>query len=160
MSQVSITLNGRLYRLSCGAGQEARLRELAEHLERRIDRLAMDTRQFGDERLLVMAALLATDELLEARAQLEAVGFDERDSESAESAAAAGSAKNEHASGGDQIAPAASSVAPASAVPIATAGPVDGSSSPKPAAVGRNTLEARLAEARSARAAPTKVEGE
>ncbi|MGE0702023.1 MAG: cell division protein ZapA [Hyphomicrobiaceae bacterium] len=70
MGHVTVTLNGRSYRLRCGDGEEGRLAELAEHLSLRIDRLAMDFGQHGDERLLVMAAILATDELLETKARV------------------------------------------------------------------------------------------
>jgi cell division protein ZapA (FtsZ GTPase activity inhibitor) len=68
MGQVTITLNSRTYRLRCGDGEEARLLELADHLRQRIDRLATEFGQIGDDRLLVMAALLVTDELLDAQA--------------------------------------------------------------------------------------------
>ena len=70
MGQVSITLNGRTYRLRCGDGEEARLLELSAHLRDKIARLASDFGQVGDDRLMIMAALLITDELFEARAQL------------------------------------------------------------------------------------------
>ena len=70
MGQVTVSLNGRAYRLQCGDGEEARLRELAGHLNRRIEEL---TRKFGriaDDRLLVMAGLLIADELWEAKDKL------------------------------------------------------------------------------------------
>ena len=66
MGQVTITLNSRTYRLRCGDGEERRLLQLADHLKRRIDGLAAEFGQVGDDRLLVMAALLVTDELLDA----------------------------------------------------------------------------------------------
>lgn len=70
MGQVTVTINGRTYRLSCGDGDEARLLELAEHVRVRVEALAAEFGQVGDERLIVMAALLMADELLDARAQL------------------------------------------------------------------------------------------
>jgi cell division protein ZapA len=72
MGHVTITLNSRTYRLRCGDGEEPRLLELAEDLRRRIDRLASEFGQVGDDRLLVMAALLIVDELLDARQALAA----------------------------------------------------------------------------------------
>ena len=69
MGQVAITLNGRTYRLRCGDGEEARLLELSGHLRTKIDRLAAEFGQVGDDRLMVMAALLITDELFDARAR-------------------------------------------------------------------------------------------
>jgi cell division protein ZapA len=70
MRQVSITLNGRSYRLGCGEGEEARLKELTDYLGAKIEGLRPRPGQAGDERLLVMAAILVTDELFEARARL------------------------------------------------------------------------------------------
>jgi len=70
MGQITISLNGRSYRLSCGDGEEDRLRELADYVCQRIDELAGDFKQVGDDRLLVMAALMVTDELFDAREAL------------------------------------------------------------------------------------------
>lgn len=74
MGQVTVTLNGRTYRLRCGDGEETRLLQLAGHLEQRIDALAAEFGPVGDERLLLMAALLITDELWDMREQLERAG--------------------------------------------------------------------------------------
>ena len=71
MGQVAVTLNGRTYRLRCGDGDEARLLQLAGYLEQRIEALAVEFGQVGDERLLLMAALLVADELWDAREQLQ-----------------------------------------------------------------------------------------
>ena len=70
MPTVSVIINGRAYRLACGAGEEARLRDLADDLNRRIDHLATGAALPGDDRLIVMAALLVTDELLELKGRL------------------------------------------------------------------------------------------
>lgn len=70
MGQVTVTLNTKTYRLRCGDGEEQRLAELAEHVGQRIDQLASQFGQFGDERLLLMAALLITDDMLELKARL------------------------------------------------------------------------------------------
>ena len=67
MSHVSLTLNGRTYRLRCGEGQERRLEELAQHVQGHIDRLVQEFGQAGDDKLLVMAALLIADELWDER---------------------------------------------------------------------------------------------
>lgn len=74
MGHVTVTINGRSYKVGCGDGEEARLGQLAEALDRRVERLAMDFGQHGNERLLLMAALLTTDELLEARSRLTDLG--------------------------------------------------------------------------------------
>jgi cell division protein ZapA len=69
MGQVLITLNGRTYRMACADGQEERLTQLGAHLKTRVDSLAIQFGQVGEERLLLMAGLLVTDELFEAREQ-------------------------------------------------------------------------------------------
>jgi cell division protein ZapA len=71
MGQVSVTLNGRSYRLACGDGEEGRLLELASHVKARVDQLTLDFGQVGDGRLLLMAALLIADELWDTRKALE-----------------------------------------------------------------------------------------
>lgn len=73
MAQVLVTLNGRSYRLLCGDGEEARIKELAAFVRERIDDLSIELGQPGDDRLLVIAALMITDELWETQEQLRAV---------------------------------------------------------------------------------------
>ena len=66
MSHINVTINGRQYRMACEEGQEARLMRLAESLESRIESLRGKFGEIGDARLIVMAALTACDELLDA----------------------------------------------------------------------------------------------
>lgn len=73
MGQVTLSVNGRTYRIGCADGEEPRLRLLAAEVAARVDRMVMDFGQVGEARLLLMAALLATDELLDTRAELEAM---------------------------------------------------------------------------------------
>lgn len=70
MGQVAINVNGRLYRFDCGDGEEKRLQELAAYVKGRIESLVKEYGKVGDERLMLTAALLITDELLDTRAQL------------------------------------------------------------------------------------------
>ena len=70
MGQVAITVNGRSYRFDCGDGEEARLKELAAYVKGRVEALTREHGNVGEERLLLMAALLITDELWDARAAL------------------------------------------------------------------------------------------
>lgn len=70
MAQVTITLNGRTYRLQCGDGEEPRLIELADVVRGKLQSLVSEFGQAGDDRLLLMTALLIADELLETRARL------------------------------------------------------------------------------------------
>ena len=66
MAQVSVTINGRQYRMACEDGQESHLMRLAKDLDLRIDELRAKFGEIGDMRLTVMAALTVADELTEA----------------------------------------------------------------------------------------------
>jgi len=77
MGQVTVTLNGRSYRLSCGEGEEKRLLALADHVRGKLNMLVKQFGQAGDDRLLLMAALIIADELWDARARLRAAGLDD-----------------------------------------------------------------------------------
>ena len=67
MGQVTVSLNGRSYLLRCGDGEEGRLSELADYVGQRIDDLAMEFGQYGDERLLLMVTLMLADEAFDLR---------------------------------------------------------------------------------------------
>lgn len=71
MGQVSVTLNGRSYRLECSEGEESHLTELAEYLGSHVDEMRRKFGQVGDDRLILMASLVVTDELWELRRELE-----------------------------------------------------------------------------------------
>jgi cell division protein ZapA len=66
MSHINVTINDRQYRMACEEGQEVRLLKLAENLESRIQSLRGKFGEIGDARLIVMAALTACDELVDA----------------------------------------------------------------------------------------------
>jgi cell division protein ZapA len=66
MSQVSVTINGREYRMACEDGQESHLMKLAKMLDDRIEQLRGSFGEIGDTRLTVMAAITIADELSEA----------------------------------------------------------------------------------------------
>jgi cell division protein ZapA len=65
MSQVSVTINGRQFRMACEDGQEDHLMVLARELDVRIESLRAKFGEIGDNRLTVMAALTVADELAE-----------------------------------------------------------------------------------------------
>ena len=71
MGQVNVTLNGRTYRLECGEGEETHLIALAEYLGSHVDTMKRKFGQVGDDRLILMASLLVTDELWELRRQMQ-----------------------------------------------------------------------------------------
>ena len=73
MTQISLTINDRAYDVTCDDGQEEHLRKLAEHLDERVQDLAVAVGQVGEGRLLVMASLVVADELFEAYKELHAL---------------------------------------------------------------------------------------
>lgn len=70
MAEVAITLNGRTYRLECGDGEEEHLLALSEQVGDRLNKLQKQFGQIGDDRLLLMTALMIADELSEAHKKL------------------------------------------------------------------------------------------
>jgi cell division protein ZapA len=70
MAHVSVTINGRQYRVACEDGQEPHLTRLAHDLDRRIANLRGAFGEIGDSRLTIMAALILVDELTEQRQRL------------------------------------------------------------------------------------------
>ncbi len=70
MTQVSVTINGRQFRMACEDGQEPHLVDLARHLDARIADLRSKFGEIGDTRLTVMAALTLADELGELDARV------------------------------------------------------------------------------------------
>ncbi|MET0840562.1 MAG: cell division protein ZapA [Methyloceanibacter sp.] len=73
MGQVTVVLNGRTYRLECGEGEESHLIALAEYLGTHVEDMKRKFGQVGDDRLILMASLLVTDELWELRREMEAL---------------------------------------------------------------------------------------
>jgi cell division protein ZapA len=71
MPQVEIMVNDRAYKIACAEGEEERLVKLADYFDRQVRRLAGDLGQIGDQRLFLLAALTACDDLHEARARLD-----------------------------------------------------------------------------------------
>ncbi len=71
MGQVSITVNGKAYVLTCGDGEEQHLIRMARSVDKRITEIVGAVGQVGEARLLLVAALMATDELWDALRQVE-----------------------------------------------------------------------------------------
>lgn len=70
MAHVTVTINGRQYRMACEDGEESHLAELAVDLDRRVAELRERFGEIGDNRLLVMAALTLSDQLTEVKARI------------------------------------------------------------------------------------------
>lgn len=70
MAQVNVTISGRVYRMACEDGEEEHLHRLADKLDSTIGSLRETFGEIGDQRLTVMAAIMAMDELAEARLKI------------------------------------------------------------------------------------------
>ena len=65
MAQVDVSVNGQSYRIACEDGQEDRLVDLAAMVDEKVSDLVNQIGQVGSNRLLVMAALIIADELVD-----------------------------------------------------------------------------------------------
>jgi len=70
MPQVVVTIDGKTYRMACAEGEEGHLAELAADVDGKIAELRDSFGQIGDLRLTVMAAIMASDQLFEARRRI------------------------------------------------------------------------------------------
>ena len=70
MPQVSVSINGKTYRMACDEGEEERLIGLAGKFDRYVETLKSSFGEIGDQRLTVMAAIMVVDELTEAGRQI------------------------------------------------------------------------------------------
>ena len=95
-SMVTIRLNGTPYQIGCGAGEEARIEELAAEIEAVVQQLVGSVGQIGEARLLAMAALMFADRVQEAAGN--GVGV------TAGASGDAGQGANNDAAGGDAAA--------------------------------------------------------
>jgi cell division protein ZapA len=71
MGQVTVTIAGKLYRMSCGDGEEAHLEGLAAMYDSRIEDMRKNLGELGDMRLHVMAALMLADEMAEQKKRVD-----------------------------------------------------------------------------------------
>ncbi|EJF74746.1 cell division protein ZapA [Bartonella alsatica] len=65
METVSVTIDGKVYRMACNKGQESHLIELAARLDQYIAHLKENFGEIGDHRLSVMAGIMIIDEMEE-----------------------------------------------------------------------------------------------
>ncbi|GJE16179.1 cell division protein ZapA [Methylobacterium marchantiae] len=70
MPQISVTIDGKSYRMACAEGEEAHLSALAADLDTRVTGMRQSFGEIGDMRLHVMAALMQADELVELKRRL------------------------------------------------------------------------------------------
>ena len=76
MPLVNVMVNSRAYTVACDDGEEEHLKTLAEEVDSKVQELLGSVGQVGDQRLILMAALLLADELHAATAQLAAAKED------------------------------------------------------------------------------------
>lgn len=70
MAQVSVTINGRAYRMACDDGEEERLLGLGRRFDSTIEELRASFGEIGDQRLTVMAGVMMVDRLSEAERRI------------------------------------------------------------------------------------------
>ena len=65
MAQVTVTIDGKAYRMACEEGQEDHLSGLAARFDRYVGHLKSQFGEIGDLRITVMAGIMVMDELSE-----------------------------------------------------------------------------------------------
>jgi cell division protein ZapA len=65
MAQVTVTIDGKSYRMACDEGQEEHLTDLAQRFDRYVAHLKQSFGEIGDQRITVMAGIMVMDELSE-----------------------------------------------------------------------------------------------
>ncbi|MBW3096316.1 cell division protein ZapA [Pseudohoeflea coraliihabitans] len=65
MAQVTVTIDGKSYRMACEEGQEEHLTDLAGRFDRYVGHLKSQFGEIGDLRLTVMSGIMVMDELHE-----------------------------------------------------------------------------------------------
>lgn len=73
MTEVTVTVDGKSYRMACEAGQEEHLDDLAGRFDRYVAHLKGQFGEIGDLRLTVMAGIMVMDELNEVQQQLQGI---------------------------------------------------------------------------------------
>jgi cell division protein ZapA len=65
MAQVTVTIDGKAYRMACEEGQEGHLTELASRFDGYVNHLKSQFGEIGDLRITVMAGIMVMDEISE-----------------------------------------------------------------------------------------------
>ncbi|MGC6484465.1 MAG: cell division protein ZapA [Candidatus Puniceispirillales bacterium] len=68
-SSVTVSINGKEYPMACSPGQENHVLALGQRIDQVVRSVAAASGPIGESRLLVMAALILTDRLVEAEKQ-------------------------------------------------------------------------------------------
>ncbi len=73
MAQVTVTIDGKAYRMACEEGQEDHLTDLANRFDQYVSHLKSQFGEIGDLRLTVMAGIMVMDELSEVNRKLKSL---------------------------------------------------------------------------------------
>lgn len=71
MAEVTINFHQRTYRFECRDQDSERLEGLCAYVKALIERLSMEHGAIGDERIVLMSALMLADELFDARTDID-----------------------------------------------------------------------------------------
>jgi cell division protein ZapA len=71
MAEVPFTFNQRTYRFQCEEHDAPRLTDIVRYFKAKLEELVSEHGAVGDERLILMAALMITDELFDTRADVD-----------------------------------------------------------------------------------------
>jgi cell division protein ZapA len=80
MSALRIIIGGREYEVACDDGEEGRLKNLARLLDERVRSLGGGKGKINDLQVIMLAGLMLTDELEDAKRELTALRHDIRNS--------------------------------------------------------------------------------
>ena len=73
MAQVTVSIDGKAYRMACEEGQEQHLIDLASRFDRYVGPLKGQFGEIGDLRITVMAGIMVMDEMTELSRQVAAL---------------------------------------------------------------------------------------
>lgn len=76
MAHVTVTINGKAYRMACDEGQEEHLMSLAERFNGYVSQLKGAFGEIGDQRLTVMAGIMIVDEMQELEKRIKSLESD------------------------------------------------------------------------------------
>ena len=88
LSSVTVTVNGRTYKMACNEGEERHLLGLAAHVNSHVEKIMEEVGQVGDTRLLLMAAITIADEVNDAHRRIAALETEVQKMKSARDTAA------------------------------------------------------------------------
>jgi cell division protein ZapA len=74
MAEVNITINGRTFGISCEDGQEQRVLDLSRYVDTRLKEIARAGAASSESHLLVLTALMLSDEIFDLRKDVSMLG--------------------------------------------------------------------------------------